>query len=308
MKFKKYNSITNAYNSKFITQIKNSVPENERWFITEKIDGANFAFYSDGKEVKVASRNQFVDGTFYNCQEVIDRYSEPAIAESAQLIADSDCDYVIFYGELYGPGIQKRVDYGPDKNFALFDVVLIWDDSERYLPQEFLSQIPGFATPPGFGGATLEEGMKHPNDHKSCVFLDASGPNQMEGVVLKPNITRFNNGGKRLIIKNKNASFSERVKKPKKTVELSGEQGEILTRLEEYITQTRYDNLFGKQPWELKDFGKFLGAYNQDIFTDAREDEPDIFDCLLKDERKQVTKIFNGKVAAFCRQFLASVE
>jgi Rnl2 family RNA ligase len=313
MRFTKYTSIENAYREKFLEQVRNTVPGNEIWFVTEKIDGANFAFYSDGEDVKVASRNQFVDGTFYGCQEVIDRYSETARKISLDIMA-APCDYVIFFGELYGPGIQGKVNYGPEKDFALFDIVMVKGETIGFIKQDVFSTkssflIDGFKTAPSMGEMSLEEALKVPVDGKSLVFPEAEGENKMEGVVIKPGFARLTRGGSRIIIKNKNPEFAERehAKKVKKEIVLSEEQQKALDFLDEFITQNRFDNLFGKQPWNMREFGRFIGEFNKDAIEDANKDSEVLME-LEKKDRKTVTKMFNSRVAKFCRPFLEKAE
>ena len=74
MQFTKYSSIENSYREKYINQIIEQGYANEEFVVSSKTDGANFSFIYDGKEVEVASRTQIVDGTFFNCQLVIDKY------------------------------------------------------------------------------------------------------------------------------------------------------------------------------------------------------------------------------------------
>lgn len=52
MEFRKYSSITNTYNNKFVDQIRQSIKKDDRFLCFEKIHGANFQirlFETDGK-------------------------------------------------------------------------------------------------------------------------------------------------------------------------------------------------------------------------------------------------------------------
>lgn len=119
MEFKKFSSLENTYRQNLIDKVQYEGKDGGVWVATEKIHGANFSFWCNGDEVKVASRSQFVDGTFYNCQSVINRYAEGILTWCQEKNVK---DFVV-YGELYGDGIQKEVKYG-QKDFAAFDIVI----------------------------------------------------------------------------------------------------------------------------------------------------------------------------------------
>ena len=68
MKFKSFTKLTNTHKSKSINDIRALGYDKELWVVTEKLDGANFSFWYNGTDFKVASRSRFVDGTFFNCQ------------------------------------------------------------------------------------------------------------------------------------------------------------------------------------------------------------------------------------------------
>ena len=76
MEFKKFSSLENTYRQATIDKIIYELLDQGDWVATEKVHGANFSFWFDGSELRVASRTQFVDGTFYGCQPVIDRYTQ----------------------------------------------------------------------------------------------------------------------------------------------------------------------------------------------------------------------------------------
>ncbi len=61
MEFKKYNSIENAYQKVVLEQIIIHGFEKETYVVQEKVHGANFSFFTDGKEVKIAKRTDFIE-------------------------------------------------------------------------------------------------------------------------------------------------------------------------------------------------------------------------------------------------------
>src|ERR1043165_5098571 len=122
MNFKKFNSLENTYRQNLIDKVQYEGKDSGQWIVTEKIHGANFSFWCDGHEVLTASRTQFVDGTFFSCQAVINKYSEKILGLHRSNRLGS---VLVVYGELFGGNIQKEVFYG-DKGFIAFD--LVWDD------------------------------------------------------------------------------------------------------------------------------------------------------------------------------------
>ena len=107
MEFHKFSNLENTYRQNLIDKVQYEGKDVGEWVVTEKIHGANFSFWCDGTEVKVASRSQFVDGTFYNCQAVINRYSEGIL----NWCQGFGVKTFIVYGELFGGNIQKEVKY-----------------------------------------------------------------------------------------------------------------------------------------------------------------------------------------------------
>jgi Rnl2 family RNA ligase len=127
MEFRKFNSLENTYRQNLIEKVLFEGKGKGEWIVSEKIHGANFSFWCDGNEVKVASRTQFVDGTFFNCQSVINKYHDGILKFHRERLEKGDL--LVIYGELYGKSVQKEVDYGP-KDFRAFDVRLIRQQEE----------------------------------------------------------------------------------------------------------------------------------------------------------------------------------
>ncbi|MCK5019958.1 MAG: hypothetical protein KAS32_23080 [Candidatus Peribacteraceae bacterium] len=312
MKFAKYSDIENSYRDKYINHVvRNTVPPSMKWMVSEKIDGANFAFYCDGKIVKTASRNQFVGDEFFGCKEVVDRHHDRVIQIANDIITDTRCSHIIIYGELHGPGIQNKINYGPEKDFRLFDIKFCFEDRYVMLSQFNITRFGktyGIKIAPVLArGLTLDEALQFPNDGISTIF-ECTEDNIMEGVVIKPDIAYYEHNGSQIMIKNKNAKFSEdKKKKQKKEVILTPEQQAILDVIDQYITNNRFDALMSKQPWGKNQFGDFLRAFNHDVMTEVMKDHPGLFGDIEKPERKVVSKIANGRASVLCRKFLELV-
>lgn len=131
MEFHKYNSIENTYKSSFMNKIVTNCPNNLQWVVTEKIHGANFSFYCNGTDVKVAKRTAFIEkgDSFFgfqivynqlfervkNLYSLIVNYSNQAtqkLNETKNNLQESErvetvesvesVESVIVYGELFG--------------------------------------------------------------------------------------------------------------------------------------------------------------------------------------------------------------
>lgn len=79
--FKSYHSIDDTSLEKLVNQVRDLLeqkPEQQPlWVVLEKIHGSNFSFWTDGKEVKVASRYQWIkDGDFFSAMNPFMRNTE----------------------------------------------------------------------------------------------------------------------------------------------------------------------------------------------------------------------------------------
>lgn len=139
MKFIEFNSVTNLterVKKDLLEGVHLKVDKNQSWMVTEKVHGANFSFYCDGKEVKCANRSAFiVDGQkFYNAVGVFNKYKDSVLAYHKKLLAKSSevvsgDAYLILYGELFGGSVQKGMPYPEEQDFLLFDVLCVAEDN-----------------------------------------------------------------------------------------------------------------------------------------------------------------------------------
>ena len=81
MIFKTYNSIENACQTRVIDQIKMQGFGDEVFIVQEKVHGANFSFFTDGKEIKIGKRTAFIekDEKFFNAHQILERYRKKVI-------------------------------------------------------------------------------------------------------------------------------------------------------------------------------------------------------------------------------------
>ena len=172
MHFKRYTSTENSYRLKYIAILHQYGYVNVPWVAHEKIDGANFSFISDGKIVSVASRNQLVNGGFYNCQEVIDRYTDKVLY--LKQVHFADAKQIQIYGELYGQGIQGKVNYGPGKDYMAFEIQVdgVVVDTDKAAG---LLTLVGIPTAPSLGVfENLDDALELSNEFKSVILSRCS--------------------------------------------------------------------------------------------------------------------------------------
>ena len=284
--FKKYSKIVNSYDIEFLDKIKEFVPENEVWCVTEKLHGTNFSILRDGS---FARKTDILkdDEKFYGYQ----KYKE-MLVDIAACTFSIFLDAIQIYGEFFGPGIQKGVNYGTEKQFKIFDVRLA--NSTFVSAYDLHVNLPYKYVVPYLTSGTLEECLKYPND--GLTTLNPVEDNVMEGVVIRPLFNDYYlHDSKRCIIKNKNEKFKEkqRVKKERKPVELSEEDTNILNELAQYVTVGRINNV-RSSIGEDKNFNKILGLTVQDILEETG----------IKVENKLVKKELGKIIAPILRKEL----
>lgn len=309
MEFVKFSSLENTYRQNLIDKLQYEGKDGGDWIATEKLHGANFSFWCDGAEVKVASRSQFVDGTFYNCQAVINKYSEGVLATHKALCSEGEV--LVIYGELFGGNIQKEVEYG-EKDFKAFDVTLNGTPLEKGLAYSYL-RFAGISSVPLFHIGTLAECLIIENTFRSTLTPeDYSGDNNAEGLVIEPTVPTYFNNGSRIYFKNKTEGFSEKKRKPKEHIvfELSDEESELMNELLTYNTTQRVSNVISKIGQVTnKDFGKILGLTTQDLleeFTKETEQDPK---QIAENNWKTFLKLLQSEVGKEVRsQFVVALE
>lgn len=308
MEFKKFSSLENTYRQNLLDKVQYEGKDGGMWMATEKIHGANFSFWCDGKDVKVASRSQFVDGTFYNCQAVINRYSQGILDWCNQWSVSS----FVMYGELFGDGVQNGVKYG-ERDFRAFDVVVGGIIQDKVSALDIANEC-GVLFSPVIKIGTFKECLEIPNTFQSWL-TPAEYRNQdnfAEGLVIEPVVPAFFNTGSRVYFKNKTPSFSEKrhTPKEKQVFELSGVESDLMNSLLQYNTKQRVQNVLSKFGQVTnKDFGKILGLTTQDILEEFRKETDVDPKVVAEDNWKQFNKLLQAEVGKVVRtEFLNQLD
>lgn len=336
MIFKTYNSIENAYQTRVIDQIRLQGFGDEVFIVQEKVHGANFSFFTDGKEIKIAKRTAFIerDEKFYNAHQILERYRKNVIDVFEKVKAIyQDLEAVVIYGELFGGGykhkevepvkdsikVQKGVEYAPYNEFYAFDIKL---NGTTYLDADLVNQIfektEFFYAKILFQG-TLDEALKFPNvfDSKIPAWLELPEieNNMCEGTIVKTLKTKYFGNGSRVILKNKNEKWVEKSKmvrkdKPiQKEVHFSETAQNIWEEIQKYATANRLNNVVSKLgEFEPKMIGKVIGLFSQDILEDFEKDFPKVFTTIEKDEQKRINKKLNSLAIDIVKEELMTLK
>jgi len=311
MEFQKFSSLENTYRQNLIEKVQYEGKDSGIWMATEKLHGANFSFWCDGTEVKVASRTQFVDGTFYNCQAVINRYQDKVMQLWVQLSGGDDSLVLVIYGELFGGNVQKEVQYG-EKDFRAFDLNLNGVVQNKIFQRSVCEGV-GIQNAPFVVAGTFADCLALPNTFKSLLTPEGyTEENISEGLVIEPVEPQWFNNGSRVYFKNKTEGFSEKNSTPKeaRVFELSESESDLMNLLLQYNTEQRVSNVISKiGAVTNKDFGKILGLTTQDLieeFTKETERNPKV---EAADNWKDFNKILSAEITKVVReQFLKVLE
>lgn len=329
MEFKKYNSIENAYQKGVLEQIIIHGFEKEIYVVQEKVHGANFSFFTDGKKVKIAKRTDFIqeNETFYNAQKVAVKYHEKVLQLFEKVKEQfPDIMTLVVYGELFGGHynhpevapikeairVQKGIDYSPDNDFYAFDIKL---DGTHHLDvataNSFFEALDFFYAKTLFEG-TIEEALKYPNVFHSEIpdwlGLPKLENNITEGVIIRPNLTKYFGNGSRVILKNKNEKWSEKakVKKDKlehKEVAFTENTQAVWEEMQSFITTNRLYNVLSKEgEFTPKMMGKITGLFAQDVLTDFMKENLEVFTTLEKEAQRAITKRLNNVIVKMIKE------
>jgi len=195
--FKKYPSIENHYQTKFIQEFLLTIKglANQRYIAREKLDGVSFQLiFQPYQNMLIANKDELLEGDaeFYDIQDILKRYEH--LIDFYQFQTDRvECD-IILYGEIYGNGVKKSIYYGKEKYISIFDIMI----DDQFVPQniiKFVLKNIGFQDllPKSFG---IFSSLKR--------ALNVKIPNNIEGVIIQP-YTRviIDNKGDRFILKKK---------------------------------------------------------------------------------------------------------
>lgn len=329
LKFNKYSSIENTYQTLYLNKVRQIVPKDAIWDVTEKVHGANCCIITNGNDTKFAKRSGIVkDGeNFFNYEKILEEF-RPKIINAFNYIKkkyetnETIIDLVQFYGELFGGAyphpdvprnsqfnsVQKGLYYAPYQSFYGFDIAIVYkspDKEGRFWlnPDEMADVFEKnniFYSKSLFRG-TLDECLEFNNAFQSNIptwlGLPPIKDNICEGVVFKPMVPYFFNNGDRILLKNKNERFSEKRKEKVHKVipDLPEDVKKAISTVSEYINDNRLNNVISHEgEFDMpKDFGRLIKLFTVDILNDFIKEYKE-WNSLEKVNQKLVTKEVNS--------------
>ena len=200
------------------------------------------------------------------------------------------------YGELIGPGIQKRINYGDKKRFVFFDII---EDGDWNIPYETYGLLDDYKleSVPVFNEArefSFDDALNYPPEYKT--LLSPDGGSFAEGFVMKPvSKNYYNYFGNKFALKKKSEKFAEKEAKGKTIHEETPMDPRVLELYKEfckYITENRVLSVFSKEG-EIQSI-KELGKYIPLVLQDAKEDFLKENEVPLDFDQKMIRNVFNG--------------
>lgn len=221
---KSYNKINNSS-----YKLSNNYKNIKKWYVTEKIHGANFSFVYEvnTNTMKHAKRTGFIeqDENFFNYTAILQE-TEPKIMNIIEYIKTDyeNLKSIIIYGELFGglyPNIkskfkpvQKEIYYSPNLHFIAFDIYISFQNNISYY-LNFTKSIEYFKlsnimyTEPIAICSTYEEAYNYEIGFNTSIPIKLNLPelniNKAEGIIIRGD----DETNKKYIIKKKIPEFSE---------------------------------------------------------------------------------------------------
>ena len=327
MSYRKYDSIENHYREAYIRKAMDNDFTLRRctYIVQEKIHGANLGilFYSNLPPLVYSGNNKLdVSGNGFNDLGATLR-SEPmaSFIYTMQRYCYENDMTIRLYGEFFGPGIQKGVDYGKEKRIRFFDMMMATREAGienmGYVSQDEFKYFMEDLGCGGFGKLIvptvcfvdgLENALLFDAKRNSLLGPDLgfgntdSVTNVMEGVVIKPfHDVKRDHYGRIFYIKSKNNEFLEKVK-AKKRKAYSPEDPvivELRSEFESYLTEMRMQSVFSKMGpiEEMNKMGEYIKAFSADAIEDFMKDFGERMKELSPSEQRKITGIV-GKIAA----------
>lgn len=293
--FHKYPEIENTYRNKYIDKFVKHNPKSRknRYIYQVKYDGSNISLlFNPSEEMRIAKRSGLIGGdeNFHGVLDVIDNYKE--IINYFQKEANENNIEIQVYGELYGKGIQNRINYGESKYIRFFDIRV---NGEMLSYSEVMDGFPEVKDyyVETFGPITFRE------------IFNLEPPEEHEGYVIKP-YERLEPTERQLRLKLKNPKFAEKGKshKQKKDKPKDPEVEKLKELFMPYINKNRVMSVFSKEG-EIEE-PEQIGNYIKLVMEDAKNDfeKENDMEGIDRNKLNQVFKEANREIVSILKEFL----
>ena len=311
-KFIKFPSIDNHYQGGATERWKREFPELpiSKFAITEKLDGSNLQLIITADEVKAASRRHMLDleESFFDYQRTVLINCKPQIEAIQKHITDNNLENVYVYGEIFGQGVQKRIDYCEGKQFLPFEVridneLISIKDARDLFGKLGISEwwVPLIEVVDSLDEALEFNVNKVPTrivEAERIFKTDKELNKNIEGVVIAPYDKVFKRkqleGNESVFrLKKKCKEFNDKMKTKTKELKVfngSEEYNRLRNIWDGYFNENRLADLFSKEGKisEMREIGKYIKLMTVDVREDFLKDHKDAFMLLADDEKKQI--------------------
>jgi Rnl2 family RNA ligase len=316
MSWKSYGKTKNVTDVKNLKMWLSKHPEldAERYVVTEKIDGSNFQLiFTKGEKLGLGSRNNEIGemDKFFNFQEAVLKDCAEHI-EKLQAFVDKspDIDVINLYGELYGAGVQRRIQYSDKQHFLPFYIMVDGRPVSYADAREIMDEAgidPFWWVPILELDVTLDYALAIDVESlDTLVPYDMDGNRKIEGVVIEPlsNVYTVDHedGLSRFKLKKKSQNFSDKAgikHKTQKQHKISAEGNELYGKWSEMFNDNRLCDVESKVG-PIEEMGQ-MGEYIKLLVTDVREDFMELYRSefigLLQSDRTIIMGS-GGKLAA----------
>ena len=311
IRFVAYSEIKNRDNKKTVELIRSFLKDNperdQRWVVSEKVDGAHCAVVTDGKKVQLMSRYRNIDDTsqFHHSGEVLEKIKKKILKMFNEHCSEGQT--LTIRGELFGGSIKKQnIDYGQGLRFAAFEIsvddkAIDYFEFTNWASRFDILTVPTVSVVNSFEGALEVAPVFKSNLLNEDEERRLGTQENAEGVVIRPVTPGLLSNKKPIILKIKNPLFSETDHSKADLPEghgLSEEGKALLISLLVHATRNRLENVKSKFS-EADNPNKIKEAFINDILKDAKDivDEDKI--KAMKKRKKEWKKIQNRLKAEF---------
>ena len=324
MNYNRYGKTKNVTDAKNLRQWLAKFPEldGQDYVITEKIDGSNFQLiFGKGVDLRFGSRNNELDITsdFFDFQNaVLVQYADNIDMLQDYVDTCHDIDEIQLFGELFGGGIQRRINYGPEKQYLPFHMRIdgrpvSYHDADIILrnaginPDEWWVPLLGAPTQGEGLEAALDFGVEGVETHASKGD-NLTGNMLIEGVVIEPASNVFSiyheqdETTSRFMLKKKSEGFYDAAnvrhkKMPQHHISLAG--AHLMRIWIGMFNDNRMQDLCSKmgRPTEMGQMGEYIKALIADVREDFINLHKSEFIGLTQGDRGVIMKS-GGKLAA----------
>jgi len=281
--------------------------------VLEKIHGRNARLGWVGGLFRIGSRTEEFDlelSTPSTGREFFGWVMATNLKQRIKELAESISSDVIFYGEWFGPGVQKGVVYADEKQLRIFDVrinddLVDWDKVVELVERVGLKTVPLL-----YRGKPTMDILDEKRIIPSAVAYEntiGSEQNVGEGVVVKPTRMHRNSYGNWIMAKYKSPKFSEQKSLSEVRVQPVIPES-ATTFIEEFFTLQRLDHVIDS----LRSIGidvtvpATTGQIIRGMYEDVLKESETEYAQLDDDARRTVDKRHSGKTKTLLSIWLAN--